>query len=41
MQAEMTKLAAAAKTGSLDSIKVAVNATGGSCKSCHDDFRAK
>jgi len=41
MQAEMTKLAAAAKTGNLDSIKVAVNATGGTCKSCHDDFRAK
>jgi cytochrome c556 len=41
MQTEMTKLAAAAKTGSLDSIKVAVNATGGTCKSCHDDFRAK
>lgn len=41
MQAEMTKLAAAAKSGNLDAIKVAVNATGGTCKSCHDDFRAK
>ncbi len=41
MEAEMTKLAAAAKTGNLDAIKVAVNATGGACKSCHDDFRAK
>ena len=41
MQIEMTKLAAAAKSGNLDSIKVAVNATGGACKSCHDDFRAK
>lgn len=41
MQAEMSKLAAAAKSGNLDSIKVAVNATGGACKSCHDDFRAK
>ena len=41
MQTEMTKLAAAAKTGNLDSIKTAVNATGGTCKSCHDDFRAK
>lgn len=39
--AEMEKLAAAAKTGSLDNIKVAVNAVGGTCKSCHDDFRAK
>jgi cytochrome c556 len=37
----MTKLAAAAKTGNLDNIKVAVNATSGVCKSCHDDFRAK
>ena len=25
----------------VDSIKAAVNATGGTCKSCHDDFRAK
>jgi cytochrome c556 len=41
MQAEMSKLAAAAKTGNLESIKTAVNATGGACKSCHDDYRAK
>jgi cytochrome c556 len=41
MQAEMTKLAAAAKSGNMDSIKLAVNATGAACKSCHDDFRAK
>lgn len=41
MQAEMTKLAAAAKSGNLDAIKTAVNSTGGACKSCHDDFRAK
>jgi cytochrome c556 len=41
MQAEMAKLATATKSGNLDSIKVAVNATGGSCKNCHDDFRAK
>lgn len=41
MQTEMTKLAAAAKSGNLDAIKTAVNSTGGSCKSCHDDFRAK
>lgn len=41
MQTEMGKLAAAAKTGNLDSIKVAVQATSGTCKSCHDDFRAK
>ena len=41
MQAELTKLSAAAKTGNLDNVKVAVNAAGGACKSCHDDFRAK
>lgn len=41
MQVEMGKLAAAAKSGNLDNIKAAVNATGGACKSCHDDFRAK
>ncbi len=39
MMGEMTKLAAAAKTGSLDSIKSAVGATGGACKGCHDNFR--
>jgi cytochrome c556 len=39
MQAEMAKLNAAAKTGNLDSIKAAVGAVGGSCKTCHDAFR--
>ena len=39
MQVEMSKLAAAAKTGNLDSIKTAVNATGGTCKTCHDAYR--
>lgn len=39
MQSEMTKLAAAAKTGNIDSIKTAVGAVGGSCKTCHDAFR--
>ncbi len=39
MQAEMSKLAAATKTGNLDSIKAAVNATGGTCKACHDAYR--
>ena len=38
---ETTKLAAAAKTGNLDSIKTAFAATGGSCKTCHDAFRDK
>jgi len=41
MQAEMSNLAAVAKTGNLENIKLAVNATGGTCKACHDDFRAK
>ena len=40
-QAEMSKLNVAAKTGNLDNIKVAVNATGGTCKTCHDAYRAK
>ncbi len=39
MQEEMAKLNAAAKTGNIDAIKVAVGATGGSCKSCHDSYR--
>ncbi len=41
METEMVKLAVAAKSGNLDGIKAAVNATGGACKACHDDFRAK
>jgi len=41
MQAEMTKLAAAAKTGNLDNIKTAFAATSDTCKACHDNFRAK
>ena len=41
LQVELGKLDAAAKTGKLDSIKVAVNATGEACKACHDDFRSK
>jgi cytochrome c556 len=39
MIAETAKLAAAAKTGNLDSIKTAFAATAGTCKSCHDAFR--
>jgi cytochrome c556 len=41
MQAEMGKLAAAAKTGNLDAIKTAFNATSGTCKACHDEYRVK
>lgn len=40
MQGDMNKLNAAAKTGNLDSIKAAVGAVGGSCKTCHDAFRS-
>lgn len=41
MQAEMTKLAAAAKTGNLEAIKAAVGPVGESCKTCHDAYRNK
>lgn len=39
--AETAKLETAAKTGNLDMIKVAFGAVGGSCKACHDTFRAE
>lgn len=39
MQAEMSKLAIVAKAGNFDGIKAGVSATGGACKTCHDDFR--
>ena len=39
MQGELLKLSVAAKSGNLDSIKSAVSATGGSCKTCHDAYR--
>ena len=41
LQDEAAKLAAAAKTNNLDNLKAAFGATAGSCKACHDDFRAK
>lgn len=41
MQAELNKLNVAAKSGNLESIKVAAGAVGGTCKTCHDDFKAK
>lgn len=41
MQAEVTKLVAAAKTGNLDSLKAAFGATAETCKACHNAFRAK
>jgi cytochrome c556 len=39
LQAEATKLAAAAKTGNLDNLKAAFGSTAGSCKACHDAYR--
>lgn len=39
MQAEMTKLAAAAKTGNADALKTAFGNTAPTCKGCHDNFR--
>jgi len=39
MQAELGKLAAAAKTGNLDAVKTAFGAAGQTCKACHDDYR--
>lgn len=41
LQAESIKLAAAAHTGKEDAFKAAFTATAGTCKSCHDDFKAK
>lgn len=41
MVTEVAKLEAATKTGNLDAIKVAFGAVGGSCKACHDAFRAE
>ncbi len=41
LMAETTKLAAAAKTGNLDSLKTAFAATADTCKTCHDTFRNK
>lgn len=40
-QGEAVKLAAAAKTGNLDTLKAAFGATAGTCKACHDAFRKK
>jgi cytochrome c556 len=36
---EVGKIAAAAKTGSLDNLKAAWGSNSGSCKNCHDNFR--
>lgn len=39
MQSEVSKLAAATKTGNLDNIKASFGPAAGTCKACHDDFR--
>ena len=39
MQAEVQKLAAAAKTGNLDNLKAAFGPAAQSCKACHDEYR--
>jgi cytochrome c556 len=39
MQAELTKLSAAAKAANLENLKAAVSAVGTSCKNCHDAFK--
>ncbi|MBX3635292.1 MAG: cytochrome c [Rubrivivax sp.] len=41
MAEEVRKLDAAARAGNLDAVKAAMGAVGGSCKACHDDFRAE
>ena len=41
LQAEATKLSAAAKAGDLVSVKSAFGAVGQSCKACHDNYRNK
>jgi len=39
MQDAVGKLAAAAKTGNLDTMKAAFGPAANTCKACHDDFR--
>lgn len=41
MQAEVTKLGAASKTGDLAAIKTAFGATAQTCKACHDNYKSK
>ena len=40
-QEDVAKLVAAGKSGNLDQIKAAFGPTANSCKSCHDNFRAR
>jgi cytochrome c556 len=39
MQAELTKLAVAAKVGNVDALKTAFGPAAATCKACHDNFR--
>jgi cytochrome c556 len=41
MQEEVTKLAAAARSGNADQVRAAFGATAGSCKACHDNYRSQ
>jgi cytochrome c556 len=41
MQVEVTKLAAAAKTGNLENLKIAYRTAGETCKACHDAFTSQ
>jgi len=41
MQAEVTKVAAAAKVGNVDALKTAFGPAAATCKGCHDDFKKK
>ena len=41
LQAEAVKLAAAARTGSLDNLKTAFGPAANSCKACHDAYRER
>lgn len=41
MQAEVAQLATVAKSGEVKAIQAQLGAVGQSCKSCHDEYRAK
>jgi cytochrome c556 len=41
MVSETSKLPQVARNGDLAALKKAVGDTGGACKACHDDYRAK
>lgn len=41
MQAAVARLDEAAKAGTLDALRAAAGNVGGTCKACHDDFRAE